>query len=277
MESKATYYLTVLLPSITAQQPQAQDQTAPVQQPKPVRKTIPPTIATSDALSKAVRPVIETITVKGVSFNMIRVEGGTFMMGATSEQQNPESDELSTYYIGETEVTQELWEAVMGKKPSTLKGKKLPVGMVFWKDCQKFISKLNKLTGKQFRLPTEAEWEYAARGGNMSRGYQYSGSDSVNDISWNLDNSEGKAHEVKLKQPNELGIYDMSGNVWEWCQDWYSNYTSDAQINPTGGVSSRHVVRGGCWGSSANSSRVTKRSHLDLNNAWAVLGLRLVY
>ena len=198
-----------------------------------------------------------TIPVKnGISIDMVRVEAGTFTMGATAEMKNPWDDEKPThrvtltndYYIGKYEVTQTLWQAVMGNNPSEFKGDNLPVEKVSWKDCQDFISKLNRITGKTFRLPTEAEWEYAARGGNKSRGYQYSGSNNLSDVAWYMDNSGDKTHAVGTKQPNELGIYDMSGNVWEWCQDWYGKYSSSSQVNPTGANSgSYRVKRGGSW------------------------------
>ena len=188
------------------------------------------------------KPVNQTISVNGVSFTMIAVEGGTFQMGATSEQgSDADNDEspvhsitLSDYYIGETEVTQELWETVMGSNPSNFKGSQKPVEQVSWNDCKQFITKLNQLTGKNFRLPTEAELEYAARGGNKSQGYKYSGNNTIDDVAWYKDNSNSKTHNVKTKSPNELGIYDMSGNVWEWCEDWYGNYSSDSLTNPTG-------------------------------------------
>ena len=223
-------------------------------------------------------------TVKGVSFTMIPVEGGTFTMGATSEQQDPYGDEkpthqvtLSSYYIGETEVTQALWEAVMGKKPSRFKGDNNPVEKVSWNDCQKFISKLNSLTGQKFRLPTEAEWEYAARGGNKSRGYQYSGSNNLDDVAWCSNNSDSKTHPVKTKQPNELGIYDMSGNVWEWCQDWFGSYDSGSQTNPQGPSSgSNRVDRGGGWGTGARDCRSALRDYDTPGDRNFHLGLRLV-
>ena len=193
------------------------------------------------------------INVKGVSFKMINVEGGTFQMGsndseASSDEKPVHSVTLSDYYIGETEVTQELWEAVMGSNPSGYKGSKNPVENVSWDDCQDFIKKLNKLTGKNFRLPTEAEWEYAARGGNKSRGYKYSGSNTFGDVAWYWHNSSREPHPVGTKTPNELGLYDMSGNVWEWCSDWYGDYSSSSQTNPTGpATGSGRVLRGGSW------------------------------
>ena len=227
---------------------------------------------------------IETITVKGVSFNMVRVDGGTFMMGATSEQGSDAYDDekpahqvtLSTYSIGETQVTQELWQAVMGSNPSNWKGNNLPVEKVSWNDCQTFIQKLNQLTGRHFRLPTEAEWEYAARGGSRSRGYKYSGSDRIEDVAWYDGNASKKTHPVKTKQANELGLYDMSGNVCEWCQDWYSSYSSSSQTNPTGPSSgSYRVYRGGSWLINAGSCRVSFRRNDSPGYPIIDLGLRL--
>ena len=191
-------------------------------------------------------------------------------MGATSEQgSDADNDEkpvhsvtLSDYYIGETEVTQELWQAVMGSNPSYYSDNpQRPVESVSWNDCQTFITKLNELTGKNFRLPTEAEWEYAARGGNKSKGYKYSGSNTIGDVAWYDGNSGSRTHDVKTKQANELGIYDMSGNVYEWCQDWYGNYSSNSQTNPTGPSSgSDRVLRGGCWYIIARYCRVSLRN-----------------
>ena len=231
-------------------------------------------------------PANQTFTVNGVSFTMIAVEGGTFSMGATSEQGSDAYDyespvhsvTLSDYHIGETEVTQELWEAVMGSNPSYFSGyPQRPVEYVSWNDCQEFITKLNNLTGKNFRLPTEAEWEYAARGGNKSQGYKYSGSNTIDDVSWYTSNSSSWTHGVKTKQANELGIYDMSGNVWEWCQDWYGSYSSGSQTNPTGPSSgSGRVVRGGGWGSSARDCRVSFRGSNFPESWFSTLGLRLI-
>ena len=226
----------------------------------------------------------QSFTVNGVTFTMIAVEGGTFQMGATSEQgSDAESDEspvhdvtLSSYYIGETEVTQELWEAVMGSNPSNFSGSQRPVERVSWNDCQEFITKLNNLTGKNFRLPTEAEWEDAARGGNKSQGYKYSGSNTIDNVAWYTSNSSSQTHDVKTKQANELGIYDMSGNVWEWCLDWYGSYSSGSQTNPTGPSSgSNRVSRGGCWGNFAGVCRVSNRGYDDPDIYGYNLGLRL--
>jgi formylglycine-generating enzyme required for sulfatase activity len=209
-----------------------------------------------------------TFTVNGVSFKMIRVDGGTFTMGATSEQGDDAGDcekpahqvTLSSYYIGETEVTQELWLAVMGSNPSYFSGSKKPVERVTWNDCQDFITKLNGLTGQNFRLPTEAEWEFAARGGNKSRGYKYAGSNTIDNVAWYCDNSDFETHNVAAKSANELGLYDMSGNVWEWCQDWYGSYSSSSQTNPTGPNSGNgRVFRNGGFDFLAVGCRVSYR------------------
>ena len=226
----------------------------------------------------------ETITVKGVSFDMIKVEGGTFTMGATPEQGSDALNNekpayqvtLSDYYIGETEVTQALWQAVMGSNPSWFNGNSNPVEKVTWYDCQEFIRKLNSLTGRTFRLPTEAEWEFAARGGNKSKGYKYAGSNSIDDVAWYDSNSGSMTHAVKTKSPNELGIYDMSGNVCEWCQDWYGSYSSNAQTNPAGPSNgSYRVSRGGSWYRSARYCRVSPRSFNSPDNGSYGNGLRL--
>ena len=229
---------------------------------------------------------IITIPVKnGISIDMVRIEAGTFTMGATPEMENPFDWEKPThqvtltndYYIGKYEVTQALWKAVMGNNPSNFKGDNLPVEKVSWDDCQEFINKLNRITGKTFRLPTEAEWEYAARGGKKSRGYQYSGSNNLSDVAWYKDNSGSKTHAVGSKQANELGIYDMTGNVWEWCQDWWGYYSSSLQINPTGANSgSSRVFRGGSWYITAGGCRSSYRGYYRPDFRAFSLGLRLV-
>lgn len=197
-------------------------------------------------------------TVNGVDFKMIKVEGGTFTMG---EGKKAHEVTLSEYYIGEFEVTQELWEAVMGSNPSYFKGGILPVEYVSWNDCQAFINKLNRLTGKTFRLPTEAQWEYAARGGSKSKGYKYSGSNNRDEVAWY---SGRNTRPVGTKSPNELGIYDMSGNVWEWCNDWHGRYSSDPQTDPQGPSSgSSRVLRGGSWYIGAGYCHVSDRSYCN--------------
>ena len=220
-------------------------------------------------------------------FDMVYVKGGTFTMGATAEQGSDAYDNekpvhsvtLSDYYIGKYEVTQAQWKAIMGSNPSEWKGDNLPVENVSWDDIQEFITKLNAQTGKKFRLPTEAEWEYAARGGNQSKGYKYSGSNSISDVAWYYDNSSSKTHPVGQKSPNELGVYDMSGNVYEWCQDWYSSsaYSSSSQTNPTGPSSgSYRVLRSGGWNSSARYCRVSNRAGSTPDSRGGNLGFRLV-
>ncbi len=226
----------------------------------------------------------QTFTVAGVSFTMVFVEGGTFTMGATSEQGDDADDDekpthsvtLSDYYIGETEVTQALWKAVMGSNPSYFKGDNLPVENVSYDDVKTFTTKLNQKTGKTFRLPTEAEWEYAARGGGKSKGYKYSGSNNIDDVAWYEGNSNNKTHPAKTKRPNELGIYDMSGNVWEWCSDKYGAYSSSSQTNPTGpSLGFYRVYRGGSWGYFAWYCRASNRNYDFLSYLNIILGFRL--
>ncbi len=233
----------------------------------------------------------KTFTVNGVSFTMIAVEGGTFTMGCTSEQGSDCYDwekpahavTLSDYYIGETEVTVGLWRAVMGSDPSYFKkGDNYPVECVSWDDCQTFVQKLNSLLssqlgGKRFALPTEAQWEYAARGGRKSNGYKYSGSNTIGNVAWYKDNSSSTTHPVATKSPNELGLYDMSGNVWEWCQDWYGSYTSSSQSNPQGASSgSLRVDRGGSLLNFARSCRVSYRGSSTPAYRFNDMGFRLV-
>lgn len=225
-----------------------------------------------------------TFTVNGVKFTMVPVEGGTFTMGATSEQGSDAEEyekpahkvTLSDYYIGQTEVTQALWKAVMGSNPSDSKGDNLPVELVSWDDCQEFIQKLNQLTGRQFRLPTEAEWEYAARGGRKSRGYKYAGGNNIGSVAWYDDNSGNRTHTVATKQANELGVYDMSGNALEWCSDWYDSYQSSSQSDPQGPSSGfGRVLRGGSYDYDAGDCRVSRRGFNAPGNRGSGLGLRL--
>ena len=221
----------------------------------------------------------------GINIEMVKVEAGTFMMGATSEMQDPWDSEkpvhqvtlTNDYYMGKYEVTQALWKTVMGSNPSYYKGDDLPVELVSWDDCQEFIGKLNSMTGRKFRLPTEAEWEYAARGGKKSRGYQYSGSSNISDVAWCSESRRKKTSPVGTKQANELGIYDMSGNVMEWCQDWYGSYVSSPQTNPTGAVSgSDRVRRGGSWYNSVRGCRSSYRDYGNPDFSFFTIGLRLV-
>ena len=221
----------------------------------------------------------------GISIDMVKVEAGTFMMGATSEMKKPYTDEkpvhqvtlTNDYYMGKYEVTQALWQAVMGSNPSKFKSRNLPVEQVSWDDCQEFINKLNSITGMRFRLPTEAEWEYAARGGKKSKGYQYSGSSKMSEVAWYTANSGSKTHPVGKKQANELGLYDMTGNVLEWCQDWYGSYVSSSQTNPTGAFSGFfRVFRGGSWYGNSGNCRSSCRDSYNPGNSNFDLGLRLV-
>ena len=211
--------------------------------------------------------------------NMVYVSGGTFIMGGdeSSDQTPTHSVTLSSYYICKYEVTQALWRAVMGSNPSKFKGDNLPVEQVSWNDCQTFINRLNNYTGRNFRLPTEAEWEFAARGGNYSRHYKYSGSNYISDVAWYCDNSGNRTHPVGTKQANELGLYDMSGNVWEWCSDRYGSYSSYSQSNPTGATSGfGRVERGGNWCGLARYCCSSHRSYYAPGNSFDDLGLRLV-
>ncbi len=261
-------------------QPTTQTSTAAKKQTtttKPAKKTSAPTSSTNSNRQRILQELAD---------NMAYVQGSTFTMGATSEQgSDAEDDEkpahsvtLSSYYIGKTEVTQELWQAVMGNNPSRFKGNRKPVECVSWDDCQTFISKLNSLTGKKFRLPTEAEWEFAARGGIKSQGYKYSGSNTLGDVAWYEENSGDTTHDVGTKSPNELGLYDMNGNVWEWCSDWYGDkyYSSSPSNHPTGPSSGAYrVLRGGSWYSIANLCRSSDRGGSTPVDRGDNMGLRL--
>ncbi len=206
----------------------------------------------------------KSFNVNGVSFNMIKVDAGKFSMGmidgdtyGLSHQETPHEVTLTKdFYLAETECTQALWNAVMGTNPSRFKGDNKPVDKIEWHDAMAFIEKLNEITGEQFRLPTEAEWEYAAKGGNKSNGYLYAGSDSLGEVAWYAGNATFESnkpdhgtHPVGMKKPNELGLYDMSGNVWEWCADEFNFYTGEPQTDPLvdDGGRNPYVFKGGGW------------------------------
>ncbi len=253
-----------------------------------------------NGLQEKIEPPVKTVAVNGVSFKLVKVEGGTFQMGATEEQAtNPDqtpvhSVTLSDYYIGQTEVTQALWYAVMGQKP-TSSGPQwnttlglvdvYPAYFLNLDNCQTFIRHLNELTGLTFRLPTEAEWEFAARGGNNSEGYRFAGGDYLRNVGWYRENCDVDVpyeyatnygyKQVMLQEPNELGLYDMSGNVWEWCSDHYASYGSAAQTNPTGPSSGDgYVLRGGAFDSWEDECTVFYREHQEWSAYYG--GLRLV-
>lgn len=224
----------------------------------------------------------KVFSVNGVSFEMAYVAVADFTMGATSEMiearvnEKPAHEVSMTgdYYMGVTEVTQTLWKAVMGRNPSEFKGDNNPVECISWDNCREFLSKLNALTGKNFRLPSEKEWEFAARGGIYSKHYQYSGSDEIDDVAWYIGNSGRKSHQVATKRPNELGIYDMTGNVLEWCSDWFVEYGSNQNIDPN--KSSNHVIRGGCWNYPIKACHSSWRGPLSRELGGSHLGMRLV-
>lgn len=213
---------------------------------------------------------------------MVLVKGGTYYMGnrsGSSDEKPIHSVVLEDYYIGKYEVTQAQWKSVMGNNPSRFKEDNMPVESVSWKEVQTFISELNKQTGQNYRLPTEAEWEFAARGGNLSKNFKYSGSDYINNVAWYYDNSYNRTHQVGLLKPNELGIYDMTGNVWEWCSDIYSSsyYSKSPTKNPHGTtIGSLHVLRGGSWSYNANNCRISNRGSYNAADGSINGGFRLV-
>jgi len=231
--------------------------------------------------------------------DMVFVESGTFQMGSASGEDNEKpihSVTLSDCYIGKYEVTQGEYEAVMGKNPAYFKdsGKYVPVEQVRWYAAVEYCNKRSDKEGLDrcytdsgnnikcdfkangYRLPTESEWEYAARGGNKSKGYKYSGSNDSGQVAWYLDNSGYKTHSIR-KQANEIGIYDMSGNVWEWCWDLYGDYSSGLQSNPRGSASgSSRVDRGGSWLSYAGGCRAAFRDFSSPgNNGYGNSGFRI--
>ena len=223
----------------------------------------------------------------GVGFSLIPIEGGTFTMGAT-EEHTADADEdeypahevtVSSFYMSQIEVTRQLWLEVMGTTPGHFScGFCRPVTHVSWNDCQEFIAKLNELTHSSFRLPTEAEWEYAARGGKLTHSYLYAGSDNIEEVAWYGGNPAGNiSHNVAMKKDNELQLFDMTGNVREWCQDYYGPYSSEPQTDPTGPESGYYrVVRGGSYTDRVAWCRVARRFHNSPNTTSYYIGFRLV-
>jgi formylglycine-generating enzyme required for sulfatase activity len=233
---------------------------------------------TGSNISFEVRAMLSSLNDFGIE--MVYVKGGTFQMGSNdgdSDEKPVHTVTVSDFYIGKYEVTQKQWREIMGNNPSNFKNcDNCPVEKVSWNDVQEFIKKLNQKTGKNYRLPTEAEWEYAARGGSQSRGYKYAGSNNIGEVAWYDGNSSSKTHAVGGKKPNELGIYDMSGNVYEWCSDWYVNYSAGSQRNPQGPTSGfDRVLRGGSWSGLAGFCRVSNRSICDPDDRYSFSGFRL--
>lgn len=261
-------------------------QATPLAQEEPCSEDVVNSVSpySSDSLSIIVHPAGCTN-----SITMIKVKGGVFLMGSNDGYNNKPKHqvELSDFYIADKEVTQALWTEVMGSNGSDfakrLQSPQKPADNISWQDAQDFIKVLNILTDLHFRLPTEAEWEFAAKGGNKSCGYVYSGSDNINQVAWWAANAynvkplgpDYGTHYVGMKSPNELGLYDMSGNVWEWCQDWYTDYPRKKQKNPTGPATGyAKVVRGGCF-TSAGSCKTISRDYMLPDNPHFV-GIRLV-
>lgn len=259
LESNRTYILTLNQVGTSASTPSTSNVMPSKSTPSPQNTSSSPTTPSGSVISIPVK--------NGISIEMVKVEVGTFTMGATKGMYNSGIEKpahkvtlTKNYYIGKYEVTQAIWEAVMGDNPSYFKGDNLPVDNVSWDDCQLFVERLNGMTGRKFRFPTEAEWEYAARGGNKSKGYRYSGSNTLNDVAWFWNNSDQCTHPVSSKLPNELGLFDMSGNVSEWCQDWFESYRKETQTNPFGAMNgNQRVVRGGCTAQTAQCQEVAHR------------------
>lgn len=239
----------------------------------------------------------EIFSQKKVPTEMVVVEGGTFMMGSDEGMNNERpvhSVTVSSYLIGKYQVTQELWQYVMEDNPSYFKGKRRPVEKVTWYDAVEFCNILSEMEGLEkaysgagknikcnfnsngYRLPTEAEWDFAARGGNKSKGYKYSGGHTANSFAWYFDNAGEQTHDVGKKKPNELGLYDMSGNVWEWCWDWHNDYSYNAQIDPKGPASGEEkVMRGSSWIGDKERCRIASRAYELPTTAFGYIGFRL--
>lgn len=224
----------------------------------------------------------ESFLIDNVKFTMVPVEGGTFQIGHDERTDDDFPADgpahevtVGNFYIGETLVTQDLWTVVMGNNPSKYNSDgRLPVESVNVMNCRQFIAKLNEMTGRNFRFLTEEEWEYAARGGKYSRGYKYAGSNDLDSVAWFYHNSGERTHPVKQKAPNELGLYDMTGNVWEWTSSGYARYGKQPRLQPTDG-GYRFVYRGGAYYTDERFSPVYHRSHGQISDATSYIGLRL--
>jgi formylglycine-generating enzyme required for sulfatase activity len=248
-----------------------------------VKKTPPPPVEDTYTPSSSPSSSNFTETHDGTRFDMVFVQGGSFQMGSDeySSEKPIHQVTLSDFYIGKTEVTQRQWYAIMGTNPSYFKNcDDCPVKQVSWNDVQEFLQKLKQKTGKNYRLPTEAEWEYAARGGNKSRGYTYAGSNNIDDVAWYNSNSDSKTHSVAGKDANELGIYDMTGNVWEWCSDWYDEnyYSNSPSSNPKGASSGTYrVLRGGSWYDYTPVCRAAYRARVNPADRYYLGGFRVCF
>lgn len=262
-----------------------------------VSYTPPPIGSNPSVEDDDVAETVKVFEVNGVVFRMTYIKGGSFTMGATSEHRTEAFDDelpthqvtLKSFYMAQTEVTQSLWKAVMGESctptADTMRrwneknglGDYYPAYYVSWDDCKSFIARLNSVTGERFSMPTEAQWEYAARGGKFRKSFRYSGGDTIDEVAWYYNNSGNALHPVASKYPNSLGLYDMTGSVWEWCSDWYAPYQGSSQTNPAGPSSGEERVnRGGGWKDFQRSCHISTRSANSPDESYPDLGLRLV-